>query len=58
MAGMACTATVLKEVGLDEDADAVIAHVRPRSRFKRRAAGVAVARPAMTAVTVDDAGVG
>lgn len=31
-----CTKTVLEDVEFDEDADAVIAHVRPKSRFKRR----------------------
>jgi transposase len=31
-----CTKTVLEDVEFDEDAGAVIAHVRPKSRFKRR----------------------
>ena len=31
-----CTKTVLEDVEFDEDADAVIAHVRPKSRWRRR----------------------
>jgi transposase len=31
-----CTKTVLEDIEFDEDAGAVIAHVRPKSRFKRR----------------------
>jgi transposase len=31
-----CTKTVLEEVEFDDDADAIVAHVRPKSRYRRR----------------------
>ena len=31
-----CTKTVLEEIEYDEDDDVVVAHVRPKSRFRRR----------------------
>ena len=33
-----CTASVLEDVELDEDAGVVVAYVRPKSRWKRRCA--------------------